>query len=182
MTDDELNEPVVLNEDDWRETTELEAMIEDEPTLLCTCCRPARPITEAQARDLPADDALGWIHEHDASEALTIHAHQDRASSDADGPHEDHVVTRPNSTIRVYSEETKGSPNLVEYAFRRKTVQWMVDHQSVGGVLIIEDHGAYWRTPTDEGYSAVEVTWCTDPSCAYQGGWQRDLFAEQMGF
>lgn len=178
------DEPVVLNEDDWRAEQEF---ADQEPTLICTCCRPARPIYPqaniVREGEFPGPvstvlDGETWLHEHDNSEASTLHAHIDRSSTDCDGPHEDHHVTRPNDSVRY----GPGNDSVDEYRFKSKIVQWMPKHFADGGSLIIRSNGAAWYAPTDEGYELEEVRWCEEPACAYDKGWQRDIFAEQMGY
>ena len=181
---DSVNEEVeVLTEDEWRDRQEGD---DDEPfvlpephehTLICTCCRPARPIKSAITMEVHADPAMPfertWLHEHDDSEALTLHAHVDHGGTDCDGPLEHHAVVRPNSTHEVVSSE---------YDFKSRVVRWMPKYFMPGGSLTIEDHGAYWTAPTDEGHEYQDVRWCEDPACAYADSWQRDVFAEEMGY
>jgi len=104
----------------------------------------------------------------------TLHAHVSTASSDCDGP-----MYREYVSIMNGDERKSDFPDL---EFKARILSNHVSFHSEAGVQArIFDGGFETQEQTDEGYRSADVRWCED-ECDEAEAWQRDVFAEQMGY
>jgi hypothetical protein len=111
-----------------------------------------------------------------------LHAHMDSRSRDCDGPLDRNwVATMPDA-------EDGASDDDREFAFRRQVLASVVNiqplHTGTLTVTSFEDGTSRlsWHEETDEGFHAVEATFCTDETCDLGASGQRDYYAEAMGY
>jgi hypothetical protein len=104
-----------------------------------------------------------------------LHAHTSTYSVDCDGPfYRDYVESM---------REDEREDQFADLVFKERVLGNHVSFHSEGGVKVeVDRHGFFMREATDEGHRSAEVRWCEDESCDPNAAWQRDVFAEQMGY
>lgn len=110
---------------------------------------------------------------------MTLHAHVSTASSDCDGPFYREYVESLNDDERA--EAGKPFNDFHDLHFKERVMGNIVSFHAIDGIMSVNPDGFTWREPTEEGYRSADVRWCTD-DCDESAAWQRDVFAEQMGY
>lgn len=107
-----------------------------------------------------------------------LHAHVSTSSVDCDGPMYREYVETFNDAERA--ESGKAYNDFSDLHFKERILGNVVSFHGHGSVTF-RPEGFTFSEPTDEGYRSAEVRWCED-DCDTDAAWQRDVFAEQMGY
>jgi hypothetical protein len=119
------------------------------------------------------------------TENMTLHAHVSTHSQDCDGPMYRDYIEQPNDDERAEfaAGEARGYNNFADLSFQARILSGHVSFHSEYGVQVKMDKEGFVATEmTDEGFRNSEVRWCVDSGCDPNESWQRDVFAEQMGY
>jgi hypothetical protein len=113
----------------------------------------------------------------------TLHAHVSTASSDCDGPFYREYVDTFNVTELEERAAANGVNDFSDIHFMNRVFTnncgpYGVEH---GMRITVTNDGFDWYEDTDEGCRSGEVRWCHE-DCDPRAAWQRDVFAEQMGY
>ena len=110
----------------------------------------------------------------------TLHAHVETASADCDGPlYRSHVEQMNSDEI---AESKKVYNDFSDIHFMNRVFTNHCGPYAVHQLTIkVDDDGFEWNEQTEEGYRSGQVRWCRD-DCDLNEAWQRDVFAEQMGY
>ena len=109
---------------------------------------------------------------YDPTGTIPMHAHVHIDSRDCDGRYERSYVVTPEDGQDMY-------------AFQGMVMGWYMplDYRGDDTVITVQmsSRGFDFLEPTDEGYRAVDVTWCTGDDVSERGTF-RDYTAESMGY
>lgn len=110
-----------------------------------------------------------------------LHAHVFTASADCDGPLHSHYVTALNDAELAHHAEQDGINDFHDLMFKERVMGNHVSFHAHVSVSVTPS-GFTMSEQTDEGYRSAEVCWCEDAKCDPHAAYQRDVYAEMMGY
>lgn len=114
---------------------------------------------------------------------INLHAHVSTSSRDCDGPMYREYVETLTDADRLAIVAANGINDFTDLEFKARILSFHVSFHSEFGVTVRMDaDGFQVSEPTDEGHRSSEVTWCENEGCDPNARWQRDVYAEAMGY
>lgn len=110
-----------------------------------------------------------------------LHAHVASESRDCDGGHGYDYIVALSKKERKEHKKADGVNDFHDLHFKERVLGGIVSFHAEAEVHVYAE-GFRYSEPTEEGYRAVEVTWCEDEDCDPNASSQYDQYAEMMGY